>query len=118
LNSTTSIASISSITLTPGIWIITANISYKCTSGSVNTITNIACSISTVNNTLDTVYTCLYNATNFTFYYPAGRTFLSGPCTRIAYLTANQTYYLVASIMGTGTLSTGSESTITALRIA
>ena len=113
-----SVVSFCSIALTPGVWSITGNIYYSALSGTVTTILCACASIST-SAALDTQYSTRANATNFSFgILSVVGTQLNVPVTRYVALTANQTYYLVGYVTGTGSLSALTYSGISAIRIA
>ena len=114
---TPTVLSISSIPLTPGVWSVSASVYYRALSGTVSTVTCVGCSISTANNTADSIYNTVVACNGYAF-GTSGKTFLNVPCTRFVSLTANQTFYLSAFCDGTGSLTAGTNSFITALRIA
>ena len=111
------VTSLCSINLTPGVWSVTGNIFYAAGSGTVTTITCVYASISTSATLLDTTYSTRIPCVSYSFGTTAN-TYLNIPITKYVATTSTQTYYLLAYSTGTGTLSAQSYSVLNALRIA
>ena len=98
------VTSLCSVNLTPGVWSMTANNFYAAGSGTVTMITCVYASFSTSATLLDTMYSTRIPCVSYCFGTTA-TTYLNIPITRYVATILTQTYYLLAYCTGTGTFN-------------